>query len=128
MPAISGGLLSDTPGAGDLFIQSVVRVDGAEGLLDDVVGTGWHLVATGDAGDVDPELAAWFGSTGGRILTVGTSVEDVEGRYGGWFADHGVVAVIERPDFAVYGTATTPGEVDALLARLKRQLERPPAG
>jgi 2-polyprenyl-6-methoxyphenol hydroxylase-like FAD-dependent oxidoreductase len=123
MPGISGGILTDSAGAGELFIQSVVRVDGSEGLLDDVVGTGWHLVTSGRPTDLDGDLATWFESIGGRWVTIGTAVEDVEGRYGRWFADQGVTAVLERPDFAIYGTAATHVDVTDLVARLRNQLE-----
>ena len=123
MPAISGGILTDASGAGELFIQSVVRVGGVEGLLDDVVGSGWHLVTDGSPTDLDGELATWFESIGGRCVSIGTTAEDVEGGYGRWLADHGVAAVLERPDFAVFGTATTGADVPELVAGLRNRLE-----
>ncbi len=123
MPAITGGILSDSAGAGELFIQSSVRVGDAQGLLDDVVGAGWHLVTTDRATGLDDELVAWFETVGGHLVDIGTSVQDVDGRYGRWFADHDVVAALERPDFAVYGTAATVEDVGPLLAGLRAQLE-----
>jgi len=123
MPAISDGILTDSAGAGELFIQATVRVGDAVGRLDDVVGAGWHLVTAGDPKELDGELATWFESVGGRSVAIGTTVEDIEGRYGQWFADHGVTAVLERPDFAIYGTAATHGEVGVLVSRLRNQLE-----
>jgi len=122
MPGISGGVLTDSPPAGELFIQSRVRVAGTEGRLDDVVGPGWHLVAVGRPVELDDSLAGWFESIGGRTVTIGSTVEDVEGRYGRWFADHGVAAVLERPDFAVYGTAVDEEDAARLVARLRDQL------
>jgi flavoprotein hydroxylase len=125
MPGISTGILADAAWAGELFIQATVRAGGAQGRLDDVVGTGWHLVTNGQPTELDSELAAWFASIGGRHVAIGTAVEDVEGRYGRWFADHDVAAVLERPDFAIYGTATTDRDVTALVTRLRDQLEAP---
>ena len=125
MPGISGGILADSALAGELFIQATVRAGDAEGRLDDVVGTGWHLVTSGQPTELDGELAAWFESIGGRSVAIGTTVEDVEGRYGRWFADHGVAAVLERPDFAIYGTAATDRDVTALVTQLRDQLEAP---
>jgi len=125
MPGILGGILADTPLAGELFIQATVRAGGVAGRLDDVVGTGWHLVTSGRPTGLDGELATWFESIGGRFVAVGTAVEDVEGRYGRWFAEHGVIAVLERPDFAIYGTATTDRDVTTLVTRLRDQLEAP---
>ena len=123
MPAITGGLLDDSPAAGELFLQSTVRVGDTEGLLDDVVGPGWHLVVLGTAGPPDPKVAAWFGSIGGRVVTIGADdVVDVDGRYGRWFEDHGAVAVLERPDFAIFGTAADGREVDGLVTRLRDRL------
>ena len=123
MPGISGGILAERPMAGELFIQAIVCADGVEGRLDDVIGPGWHLVTNGQAPELDGELAAWFRSIGGRIVAIGATVEDVEGRYGRWFAEHGVDAVLERPDFALYGTAATHQEIAELVTELRNQLE-----
>ena len=73
--------------------------------------------------ELDGELASWFESIGGRSVAIGTTVEDVEGRYGRWFDDHGVAAVVERPDFAIYGTAATDRDVTELVTGLRDQLE-----
>ncbi len=123
MPGISGGLLADSALAGELFIQATVRAGGEQGLLDDVLGTGWHLVTNGQPTELDGEVAAWFESIGGRSVAIGTTVEDVEGRYGRWFADHRVAAVLERPDFAIYGTASMDRDITDLVAQLRDQLE-----
>jgi hypothetical protein len=125
MPGILGGILADTPLAGELFIQATVRAGGVAGRLDDVVGTGWHLVTSGQPPELDGELATWFESIGGRSVAIGTMVEDVEGRYGRWFAEHGVTAVLERPDFAIYGTAATDRDATTLVTQLRDQLEAP---
>jgi hypothetical protein len=61
------------------------------------------------------ELEDWFPSLGGRSLVIGQAIDDVDGRYKAWFADHGVVAVIQRPDFHIYGTAAMETEVEALV-------------
>jgi 2-polyprenyl-6-methoxyphenol hydroxylase-like FAD-dependent oxidoreductase len=125
MPSISGGILADSALSGHLFIQSTVRSGGTQGLLDDVVGTGWHLVSCGRPVELDGALTTWFESIGGRIVVVGSMVEDVEGRYGRWFDANGVTAVLERPDYAIYGTATTDPGVTALISRLREQLDAP---
>ena len=110
MPSISGGFLTDSLLAGELFIQATVRAGGVEGLLDDVIGAGWHLVTRSHRTQLDGELATWFDSVGGRSVAIGTAVEDIEGRYRQWFAEHAVAAVLERPDFVIYGTAANrPG-------------------
>ena len=123
MPGISGGVLTDSTWAGELFIQATIRAGSAGGRLDDVVGPGWHLVTSGRSAELDAELVSWFESIGGRHVSIGTTVEDVEGRYSRWFTDHAVVAALERPDFAIYGTAPTDSGVAALVAGLRDQLE-----
>ena len=123
MPGISGGIVAERAMAGELFIQAIVRAEGADGRLDDVIGPGWHLVTNGQPPELDSELAAWFGSIGGRTVAIGATVEDVEGRYGQWFADHGVAGVLERPDFAIYGTAATHHEIAELVRGLRNQLD-----
>ena len=75
------------------------------------------------APELDDELATWFESIGGRSVAIGTTVEDVEGRYGRWFADRGVAAVLERPDFAIYGTVDPDQDPTTLVTRLRSQLE-----
>lgn len=125
MPGITGGILSDTGSAGELFIQAKIRVGEREGLLDDVVGPGWHLVTGGSPVELEPDLATWFESLGGRVVAIDDAIEDLEGRYGRWLAEHGAVAVLERPDFAVYGTAVTNRDVNTLIAQLRHQLETP---
>ncbi len=52
-------------------------------------------------------------------------VVDVDGVYSAWFEAHGVVAALQRPDFAVFGTAQEPGDVDGLLVALRDALSAP---
>ena len=54
----------------------------------------------------------------------GSTVEDVEGCYGRWFAEHHVAAVLERPDFAIYGTAGSDRDVPLLISRLRARLDQ----
>ncbi|MEJ7584279.1 MAG: bifunctional 3-(3-hydroxy-phenyl)propionate/3-hydroxycinnamic acid hydroxylase [Acidimicrobiales bacterium] len=108
LPGIGAGLLDDTPHAGRLFIQGQVGRDGRRGRFDDIVGTGWRLVGrAGHEPVIDAELAAWFAGIGGQIVTVGAGgeLDDPDGGYATWFADHDVIAALQRPDFYLYGTA-----------------------
>ena len=75
---------------------------------------------------VDADLADWFAGIGGRSWpSASPGLLDVDGTYGRWFADHGVVAALQRPDFALFGTAPEPSEVDALLRSLQERLAAP---
>ena len=124
MPGLSGGMLGLGPHAGELFVQGPVRLGYAEGRFDDVVGAGWHLVLAGATAQVAEEDAAWFRSVGGRIVAMGADVEDLGGCYGRWFDEHRVAAVLQRPDFYLYGTAATDVEVAGLLADVRAHFEQ----
>lgn len=50
------------------------------------------------------------------------SIDDVDGVYGRFFADHGIEAYIERPDFHLFGGAAMtdlPSLVDQLKTALR---------
>ena len=103
----AGAYLASDPNAGFLSLQGQVRHNGREGLFDDVVGRGWQLLLSGEAGLDGPtwqairELGvtvADFGSDGDTV--------DLDGSYAAWFARLGAEAVLVRPDFYVFGTST----------------------
>ena len=125
LPGIDDGLIDRaSPHAGRLFVQGFMESRGQRIRFDDAVGAGWRLVTTTRCADVDLSVATWFASIGGRIVQVGddSTLSDPDGTYKDWFATHGVVAVLQRPDFYVYGTAVdAPGAV-ALLRRLRSDL------
>ena len=72
-----------------------------------VNGDGWRLV-TVDADVCDSDLVDWFASIGGRIVTR--------------IDPDPVYAALQRPDFALYGTASSPAGAAVLLADLRRHL------
>ncbi len=129
-PLVDGVVLGGTPGAGELFAQGVVEVDGERGRFDDRTGgTGWVLVGTPEAIDALPAAeAAWFAGLGGRCIAVaadaavGVDAVDVDGTYRAWFADHGACAALQRPDLHVFGTAATPAQAGTLVGALRERL------
>ena len=125
-PAITEGIvLAGSPCAGQLFLQAEVERDGKRARFDDVVGAGWRLVTLSHP-VIDEDLAEWFAGIGGMVAPMDCgpgSMVDVEDAYRKWFADHGVVAVLQRPDFAVYGTATQESEIPELLRSLRAALQ-----
>jgi 2-polyprenyl-6-methoxyphenol hydroxylase-like FAD-dependent oxidoreductase len=126
-PGISDGIvLHGSPKAGELFVQGDVVRDGLRMRFDNAVGAGWRLVTHGTAA-VDAALADWFASIGGAVAAVGgePGLLDVDGTYGRWFAVNGVTAALQRPDFALFGTAPEPSDVDALLRSLQERLAAP---
>ena len=130
-PALSGGLVSS---GGDLFPQGLVSSPERTALLDDVVGTGWLMVANGA-----PVLAALsqatrdaFAALGGREVTFGftsmfepADLSDTGGVYARWFASTRCAAVIVRPDSYIYGLARDADELAALTKELLGQLAVP---
>jgi 2-polyprenyl-6-methoxyphenol hydroxylase-like FAD-dependent oxidoreductase len=121
-----GAFAAGDPHAGSLFVQGRVGVGARTGRFDDLVGSGFALVAR----DADPrahldgDSAAFFTTLGGVAAQVGAGapVRDVDGRYARWFADTGTALVLQRPDFYVFGTAPRVDDATALVASLRRAL------
>lgn len=128
------GLLREgDPLVGTLSVQGEVRYGERIGRFDDVVGNGWAVLSpVADPRDVlDEEQLAFLGDIGAHLVTVTSegadgngAVVDLEGRYAGWFEDAGVEAIVVRPDFYVYGTAPTMGELPRLVSSLVSSLGR----
>jgi FAD binding domain len=121
MPGIAGGVVHPAaPHAGTLFVQGTVNGR----LFDDTEGAGWRLVTDGlDAGAIgsaaaDPGALVWFESIGGRVVALSSP----DPAYAHWFAGHHAVAALQRPDFHLYGTASTAAGAAALIADLRRHL------
>jgi 2-polyprenyl-6-methoxyphenol hydroxylase-like FAD-dependent oxidoreductase len=127
LPPIGPGCLAaNSPGAGALFVQDLVRRGGVAGRFDDVVGRGFALVSpVGDpAHALDPESARFFASLGGIGAHVGerAPIEDLRGGYARWFSEHGAAVALVRPDFAVFGTAPSLDGASALVGALRAAL------
>jgi hypothetical protein len=126
LPLLGPGCFGASPAAGQLFVQDRVRRDGATGLFDDVVGRGFALVSPhGDpARALGPELAAFFESIGGITAHVASDVPvaDLAGSYARWFGEQGVAVALQRPDYAVFGTAPTLDGAAELVASLRKKL------
>jgi 2-polyprenyl-6-methoxyphenol hydroxylase-like FAD-dependent oxidoreductase len=122
----AGVRLDGDPHAGQLFVQGRVQRDAATGLFDDVVGRGWTLLSPSldPAAQLDADAAAFFASIGGISAHVAPDgpVRDVDGVYSNWFDHTGVAVVLQRPDFYVFGTATTVGGGNQLIVELRRAL------
>jgi hypothetical protein len=73
---------------------------------------------------LDPAARAWFESIGGRIV----ALPRPDATYGSWFAEHAVTCALQRPDFHLYGTATTATDASALLHDLRNHLLAPRPG
>jgi 2-polyprenyl-6-methoxyphenol hydroxylase-like FAD-dependent oxidoreductase len=114
--------------AGTLSVQGIVARAGREGRFDDVVGRGFQLIAA--AGDplesLGDEQRALTTTLEVRVASLDPEtpdgVRDVDGRLTAWLSEHGVYAVLVRPDFYVFGSARSAEELPALLDDLRSQL------
>lgn len=134
-PGLRGGVLRAPPEGspsaaivGQLGLQARVTHDGRTGLLDDVVGRGWVVLAAADPwpwlGRREADLLRTLGA---RVVHVtrasipGAAI-DVDGRYAAWFAEHGVTALIVRPDFYVFAAVADLAALPAALRDLRARL------
>lgn len=111
-PPLSGGMLSDTPAAGELFVQGRVRTRNGEGLFDAVVGYGYLvLIDARLKGELKLPTGEDHRACDVRVAFVSLAeqtddiVEDIDGTYAAWLREHACDAVAVRPDFRVWGTA-----------------------
>jgi len=116
LPGLIAGLVQPSAQhAGDVWVQPLV--DGR--LFDDVHGAGWRLVTVDtDIDALGPTVVEWFTSIGGRVVRLGPP-DALACR---WFAAHDAAWVLQRPDFHLYGTATTAPGASALLEDLRAHL------
>lgn len=138
-PGLSDGLIcreEQSPSygaAGLLSVHGQVSNDGEEMRYDDALANGFHVIAI----DADPEqhldaaslgaLAEIGGQTIGittdeRLAKNGRILLDVSGKYKRFFDEHGVTAVLVRPDYYVYGTVTKLTNLPALVKQLTSRL------
>jgi hypothetical protein len=135
LPRLGPGIFQADPDRfiGALGLQARVEVPGAIGRFDDLLGSfRWTLIARGgSAADrletADRSVLSKLDAIAVEVLPPGSApregaIVDVEGRYGSWLDEHGVEAVLMRPDFAVFGAAREltgiPGLIDSLDRRL----------
>ncbi len=123
-PRLGPGLLDPASSvAGTVSIQAPVTGVRASGLLDDVLGGGACLLVS------DPALLSLLAphrelldQAGLPLVAFGLepgaqTVVDTTGAYQAWLQELDAVAVLIRPDFAVYGTAGTPAAVVGMVKR-----------
>ncbi|MFG2848155.1 bifunctional 3-(3-hydroxy-phenyl)propionate/3-hydroxycinnamic acid hydroxylase [Kitasatospora sp. NPDC048296] len=143
-PAILGpGLLHSSPDgqlvppAGHLARQGWVRApDGRTGLLDEIVGTGFHVMAMADP---RPHLSVgqrdFLASIGTRLIHMAPPDQltpedarraglDTVGDLDNVLRDAGHAAAIVRPDFYLYGTAASLTDLPELVDELRAGLAR----
>jgi 3-(3-hydroxy-phenyl)propionate hydroxylase len=116
-PLRAGAVASDTPGAGERFVQPWVVNDGTRALLDDVTGQGWRLFVRDPTPD-EHAAAAALAPLDVTLVDVSEVADD--GTLRRWLDERGVRAVLVRPDFYAFGTTT--GDLDALVCAAREAL------
>jgi 2-polyprenyl-6-methoxyphenol hydroxylase-like FAD-dependent oxidoreductase len=117
-PQLRHGVLADTACAGELSLQG--RVDGE--LFDrafDAAGR-WQVLST--AGDPRSVLSA---AQLAFLESLGVVFAEVGGEYASHFAARAIEVSIARPDFYVFGTAPSLGDLGALVDDLAARLRVP---
>lgn len=101
IPPIAAGIVAtDTPGAGERFIQPRV----GDRLLDDVTGGGWRL------------FTRWSLARD-QVTLINPATLDDGGAIAAWLAARDVDAVLVRPDHYVFGTSRGAQGAADLVAR-----------
>jgi len=134
---LTGGLLrrsaDGAPGplAGHLSVQGLIVTPSGEALLDEVTGGGFTLIAA--AGDPLEELdgrdRALLDVLAAHVVSLDPGADcgrrDADGRLTSWLRKHGAHAVLVRPDFYVFGSATDAADLPGLIDDLRKQLPLP---
>ena len=140
-PGLTAGLLAKPPAAarGELFLQDIVADAGRQGRFDEVLGYGFMMLMTSSAyrDFQQRDVRAALHRAGIRVIRLARAsagglpagtVIDVTGNYHRWLEKHDCCAVLVRPDFYVYGGASTTTSAGALARELLSDLARGHAG
>ncbi|MFJ7300249.1 bifunctional 3-(3-hydroxy-phenyl)propionate/3-hydroxycinnamic acid hydroxylase [Streptomyces sp. NPDC099088] len=130
-PDLVDGLFTrgTSAGRGQLSVQGVVDDGTRRDRLDQVVGGGFHLLVDEKhlAALENRRLLDHLAGVGVRVIVPGERhaqhaqaavVQDVDGIYRAWLAELDCSAVVVRPDFYVYGTASGSDAVAGLATEL----------
>ena len=132
-PRLGDGILqrgadgTPTPVAGLLSPHGRIRRSGAEGRLDDLAGRNFVLIGRGPMPPLDERQSRLLGVWTIDLAAVGSA--DLDGRYQSFLDEHGLRAILVRPDFYVFGGVSSLDQVGRLLDELYRAVVEPePAG
>ena len=119
----------DSPSAGELSPQGIVRFNGKQDRFDQAVGQGWMVLALDrpTEGVLSEAHTAVLSQLGGRIMSVGPDgsgfdVITTDTIYEDWARDTGAQYVVVRPDFYVAATATSTQQLAACLDTIMSRL------
>jgi 2-polyprenyl-6-methoxyphenol hydroxylase-like FAD-dependent oxidoreductase len=126
-PLERGALREGDPLAGTLSLQGRMRIDAREGLIDDLTGGGFTLICRdgGAPGALADPLRDVMETLGVRVVALGSHARDLDGRTTAWLEEHGVQAVLVRPDLYVFGSAPDAAGLAPLIEELRVALGLP---
>ncbi|WP_163969669.1 bifunctional 3-(3-hydroxy-phenyl)propionate/3-hydroxycinnamic acid hydroxylase MhpA [Oceanobacillus halotolerans] len=121
-------------GAGEVSLQAVVNYQGKVGLFDNVVGKSWTVIGldhnpkTGLSG----EQIRFMQQIGAQFVQISANQEnlpdsvagDVEGKYSEYFSKNGFKSIVVRPDYYLFGGATTDEELSVMVDSLSNLLSK----
>ena len=119
-PLGDGMLVPGMPLAGTRAVQGLIRLGESEGRFDDVVGKDFVLL-TRRAADLPPDDAELLERIGARAVAL-DELHDLDGRLTAWLDQHGVEAVVVRPDAYVFGAVEALDALPALVDHLRAHL------
>lgn len=133
-PILTDGLLErDATGtviapAGELSCAGTVRLDGKTGRYDSLVPPGGFTLVLQDGtplSDTARDLCARHGITcvtiADRRSASANQIGDTQGQFGRFMTAHGIAAMLERPDFYLFGGAADSARIDQMLANFSKQ-------
>jgi 3-(3-hydroxy-phenyl)propionate hydroxylase len=134
--SISSGILYRADGglprlpAGCLGPQGIVQSLRGEGRFDEIAGAGFQLIGwqIDPANFLNVEQLEFLRAIGAVVCGITDEVAgdgllvDIEGTYQSFCRYYGIIGMIQRPDFIIFGTAQDPMEFSFLVDELGRQL------
>jgi len=115
------GLIGTHQVSGHRMIQPhVTTPEGERLLLDDAIGSGFIIIRATESDFELSEDAAWFESVlGGKLFTVGSNLNDTDGKLTEFFTAHDVQNVLIRPDRYIFSGGDNANK---LISELRRNL------
>ena len=119
IPLLESGLLALSMHAanGTLFPQPRVQHQSRSALLDDVAGHGLRLMLGAACNAAQIAALSAVKQCGAGVVQFGPAgFDEADGIVAAWFARHGAVAALVRPDHYVYGVASAIEDIASLAA------------
>ncbi|MCQ6282276.1 bifunctional 3-(3-hydroxy-phenyl)propionate/3-hydroxycinnamic acid hydroxylase [Bacillus sp. EB600] len=120
--------------AGELSFQNQVKYQGKTGLFDDIVGHhGWTIMSpvANPKKALNLEQIEFLEKIGTEFIEVSdnetagsNAIIDIDGKYGQYFKEKGVEAVIVRPDYYLFGSTSSFENLSEIVENLDQLLKK----